>query len=75
MNSKFKCTECDRLAEKFIATIEGPEGTFDETIHYCHFCDLGFYRSSTSRVELVEIEKPAYMFIVSPSEDTEISII
>jgi hypothetical protein len=67
MNPKFKCTECDRLTEKFIATIEGPEGTFDEIIHYCHFCDLGFYILSKSQVELVEIEKPKGMFNVTLS--------
>ncbi len=57
LNSRFRCTECDRTTEKFIATLEGPEGIFDGMIQYCHFCDLGFYRVSANIIELVEIEK------------------
>lgn len=72
MNSKFKCTECDRLTERFISTLEGPEGIFDEIIHYCHFCDLGFYTLPNSEVELVEIEKPKGMFNIA-LPNTEIS--
>jgi hypothetical protein len=57
MNSKFTCTECNRTTEKFIATIEGPEGIFDGILEYCHFCDLGFYQSHSDHIELVYIEK------------------
>lgn len=57
MNSKFICIECSRTTEKFVATIEGPEGIFDGVLEYCHFCDLGFYQLASDHIELVEIEK------------------
>lgn len=74
MNTRFKCTECDRFTERFISTIEGPEETFDDIIHYCHFCDMGFYILPNSMVELVEIEKPRGMPNVSSSSNAEISV-
>lgn len=73
MNSRFRCTECDRITEKFIATLEGPEGTFDGMVQYCHFCDVGFYRLSVSHIELVEIEKPEKILNTKQSQNERIS--
>ena len=54
----FRCAECDRLTESFEATVEGPHGTLDTIIPYCHFCHVGFYRLPNSKIEMVEIETP-----------------
>lgn len=70
MNYRFRCTECSRTTERFIATLEGPEGIFDGMIQYCHFCGLGFYRLSANHIELVEIEKPEE-FINTASSQSE----
>lgn len=73
MNSKFRCTECDRTTEKFTATLEGPEGIFDGMVQYCHFCDLGFYKVSANHVELVEIENPEEILNTHQSQNERIS--
>ncbi|MGI0065296.1 MAG: hypothetical protein ACREAT_00890 [Nitrosotalea sp.] len=73
MNSRFRCTECDRTTEKFTATLEGLEGIFDGMVQYCHFCDLGFYRVSASHIELVEIEKPQEILNTKQSKNERIS--
>lgn len=70
MNSRFICMECDRTTEKFIATIEGPEGVFDGILEYCHFCDLGFYKLSPNHIELVEIERTVISNLQSPSSES-----
>ncbi len=72
MNPRFRCIECDRITEKFIATVEGPEGIFDGVVQYCHFCDLGFYRVSASHVELVEIEKSQEILNMKQSQNERI---
>ncbi len=75
MNLRFRCKECGRLTEKFISTLEGPEGIFDGMIHYCHFCDLGFYILPSSKIEFVEIEKPKGMLNKVSYKNTEIQIL
>jgi hypothetical protein len=72
LNPRFRCIECDRITEKFIATVEGPEGIFDGVVQYCHFCDLGFYRVSASHVELVEIEKSQEILNMKQSQNERI---
>ncbi|MDE1764806.1 MAG: hypothetical protein KGI27_00890 [Thaumarchaeota archaeon] len=72
MNFRFRCTECNRTTEKFIAALDGPEGTFDGMIQYCHFCDLGFYRLSANHIELVEIEKSHEILNISSRQNERI---
>ncbi len=60
--SSFKCPECNRFTQKFIATLENSSEKFDDVIEYCHFCDLGFYQISPTNFEPVEIEQPERMF-------------
>lgn len=57
MNKKFRCIECNRITQKFYATIENLTDEFDGIVEYCHFCDVGFYEVSRNHFEFVEIEQ------------------